>query len=236
MIELLKSESNNFGIKLSDVQLEKFKKYMDFLLEYNSHTNLTAIKTPEDVAIKHFLDSIAFTKFLNIKSSDSIIDIGTGAGFPGVPIKILKDDVNLTLLDSLKKRTVFLEKLCDELDLKNVKIISGRAEEISRKKEFREKFNFCVSRAVAPLNILCEYCLPYVNPGGCFVALKGPSADDEYENSKNAISCLGGKLEKIEKFELPLNKGERSVVVIKKAKPISSKYPRSNSQISKNPL
>ncbi len=234
-MDILFEEAKKFGIDLNKTQLEKFKKYKDFLLEYNLHTNLTAITDPEDIAIKHFLDSILISNFFKIPQNIKIIDVGTGAGFPGVPLKILRPDMNLTLIDSLNKRIIFLQKLCQKLDIKS-EIIHARAEELSHKNEFREKFDLAISRAVAPLNILCEYCIPYLKTGGFFIALKGANFEMEVENSKKALEILGSKIQDIKNFELPKGKGVRNIIIIKKEEEISKKYPRSNSQISKNPL
>lgn len=235
MIELLFEEAKNHGLNLTENQLKKFKIYEDFLLEYNSHTNLTAIKEPEDIMIKHFLDSIILNNFLNIKQNAKIVDIGTGAGFPGVPLKIFREDIELTLIDSLNKRIVFLGQLMDKIGL-SANIFHARAEELSHKKEHREIYDFAVSRAVASLNILCELSIPYVKKGGFFVALKGANAQEELEKSENAIKILGCKLESIKTFELPKNKGLRNILIIKKTSNTPTKYPRNNSQISKSPL
>lgn len=234
-MKLLFEEAEKFDIHLNDNQLEKFKIYMNFLLEYNLHTNLTAITEPGEIIIKHFLDSIILNKFIEIPKNAKIIDVGTGAGFPGVPMKIFREDIDLTLVDSLNKRIKFLNELMEKINLK-AETIHCRAEELSHNNKYREKYNFAVSRAVAPLNILCEYCLPYVKIGGFFVALKGANADDEIINSKQAIKVLGGKIEKLETFELPENKGSRNILIIKKEKETPKKYPRSNSKISKSPL
>ena len=235
MMDLLFEESKKYNLNLGANQLEMFQIYMDFLLDYNMHTNLTAITEPEDIMIKHFLDSIILNNFLKIKQNAKVVDIGTGAGFPGVPMKIFRKDIQLTLIDSLNKRIVFLNQLMEKLGI-DADIFHARAEELSRKVEHREKYDFAVSRAVAPLNILCELSLPYVKKGGFFVALKGSNAQEELEKSKNAIKVLGGKLEGIKTFELPKNKGSRNVLIIKKASNISNKYPRINSKISKTPL
>ena len=235
MVSLLHDESKKMGIELTESQLEKFKIYMDFLLEYNTHTNLTAIKNPDDIVIKHFLDSMALLNYVNIKDGEKIIDIGTGAGFPGVPLKIAKKEIEMSLLDSIGKRIAFLKKLTKKLGLK-CDTYNERAEELGHYKKFREKYDMAVSRAVAPLNSLCEYCMPYVKLGGIFVALKGPDFQEELEEAKNSISTLGGELLECYKFELPLNKGSRSIVVIKKVKSTPKEYPRKNSQIFKSPL
>lgn len=235
MITVLFEEAKKLGIELSNSQLDKFNEYKDFLLEYNSHTNLTSITDSKDIAIKHFLDSILVAKFFEIPQNAKIIDIGTGAGFPGVPLKILRPDINLTLVDSLNKRIRFLSELCKKINIE-ADIIHARAEELSRKEKFREKFDIAVSRAVAPLNILCEYCIPYLKTGGFFVSLKGSNFEEEIKNSKNALEVLGAKIINIKSFDLPENKGNRSIIAIKKNQNILKKYPRSNSQISKKPL
>lgn len=234
-MNILKEESKKFGIILKNSQVQKFKIYMDYLLEYNSHTNLTAIKDPGDVMIKHFIDSMILNNFLDIKNECKVIDIGTGAGFPGVPLKILREDINLTLIDSLNKRVVFLKELMKKIGLE-ADVFHGRAEEFGQNIKFREKFDLAVSRAVAPLNVLCEYCLPYVKLGGCFVALKGPDIEEEIESAKKSLQILGGKIQKCESFVLPLDKGSRSIIIIKKTNDTPKNYPRSNSQISKKPL
>lgn len=235
MLELLFKEAKKSGLNLTANQIEKFQIYMDFLLEYNSHTNLTAIKEPEDIMIKHFFDSIILNKFLDIKQNAKIVDIGTGAGFPGVPMKIFREDIKLTLLDCANKRIVFLNQLMEKLGL-NADIFHARAEELSRNDTYREKYDFAVSRAVAPLNILCELAIPYIKKGGFFVALKGSNAQEELEKSENAIKVLGCKLEGIKTFELPKDKGLRNILIIKKISSTPDKYPRINSKISRNPL
>lgn len=235
MIELLIDESKKIGISLTDSQIEQFEIYMNFLLEYNEHTNLTAITDPEDIMIKHFLDSIILSKFIDIPQNAKLVDVGTGAGFPGVPLKIANEGINLTLIDSLNKRIVFLNELMNKLNV-SANIFHGRAEELSHNSKFRERFDIAVSRAVAPLSILCEYCLPYTKVGGYLVALKGANFQEEVDKSRDAVKILGGKIEKIETFNLPKNKGLRSVVIIKKTSNTNKKYPRSNSQISKKPL
>lgn len=234
-MQILNRECESAGMNLNKTQTEMFEKYMNFLLEFNSHTNLTAITESDEVQIKHFFDSIILSKFLKIEPEFKIIDVGTGAGFPGVPLKILLPDIKLTLVDSLNKRVKFLNKLCEKLNLK-AEIFHARAEELSHKSDFREKFDIAVSRAVAKLNVLSEYCLPYVKMGGFFVALKGDNATEEINFARDAIKKLGGKIESVQTFELPLNMGNRTIVIIKKIKKTDNKFPRSNSQISKNPM
>lgn len=234
-MSVLFEEAKKLEINLDQSQLDKFECYKDFLLEYNAHTNLTSITDPEDIAIKHFLDSISVAKFFEIPKTAKVIDVGTGAGFPGLPIKIFRDDINLTLIDSLNKRIKFLNELCEKISV-DANIIHARAEELSHKENFREKFDIAVSRAVAPLNILAEYCIPYLKNGGYFISLKGSNFEEEIKNSKNTLEVLGAEIQNIKSFELPKNKGFRAIIIIKKIKNISKKYPRSNSQISKKPL
>lgn len=232
---LLSKFSKEMGIELTEEQLRKFEVYMDYLLEYNQHTNLTAVTEPSQIVIKHFLDSMIFTKAVSLKENDRIIDVGTGAGFPGVPIKIAVPSVKLSLLDSLNKRVVFLQKLTEKLEI-DADIMHKRAEEGAVDDRLREKFDYCVSRAVASLNVLAEYCLPYVKPGGYFVALKGPSVDEEIKNAKNAIKILGGGETSIRYFELPDKSGDRSIVLVKKLTSTDKKYPRQSTKIAKKPL
>lgn len=234
-MQTLCTQCENSGINLTKTQADMFKQYMDYLLEFNSHTNLTAITESDEVQIKHFFDSIILSKFLKIEPDFKVIDVGTGAGFPGVPLKILLPDIKLTLVDSLNKRVKFLNELCEKLNL-TAEIFHARAEELSHKSDFREKFDIAVSRAVARLNVLSEYCLPYVKVGGFFAALKGDNAAEEINSARDAIKKLGGKIESVQTFELPLNMGNRTIVIIKKIKETDKKFPRSNSQISKNPM
>lgn len=223
-----------YGITLEKQQAEQFQRYMELLLEWNEKMNLTAIKEPRDVVVKHFVDSLLLGSSVGIKENASCVDVGTGAGFPGIPLKIFRPDISLTLLDSLNKRLVFLAEVLKELSLK-AEIIHERAEVAGTKKELREKFDLVTARAVAPLNILCEYCLPFVKPGGYFAAMKGPEVEKELEEAENAIGLLGGAWKETKKFELPDGSG-RSIVMIEKVRHLSDKYPRHGSKISKSPL
>ena len=234
-MELLLNYAKNYGISLDEKALKRFENYYNFLVEYNQHTNLTSITEKNDVIIKHFLDSIILTKFFELNSDTKLIDVGTGAGFPGVPIKIANPEINLTLLDSLNKRIIFLNKLLEKLNL-IAEVFHSRAEECGKNKNFREKFNIVTSRAVAKLTVLSEYCLPLLKVGGFFVSLKGSNVEDELEESAKSIKVLGGKIERVEKFDLPEEKGSRSLVIIKKVSSTPAKYPRSNSSISKSPI
>lgn len=221
-------------IELSDEQLNSFEKYAELLTDWNTRVNLTAITEPSEIAEKHFIDSLTVASACNIKHGASIIDVGTGAGFPGIPLKILRDDIDLTLLDSLNKRIVFLDYVCSQISIK-AETIHGRAEEMSQTPQYREKFDLAVSRAVANLPALCEYCLPFVKVGGMFVSMKGPDGIQEFEKSQNAISILGGKIKEIKKLKLP-NKEERTIIMIEKIKNTPLKYPRRGVKISKQPL
>ncbi len=229
-INMLKEQSQKMGIELTEEQLEKFSIYMNFLIEYNEITNLTAIKEPNQIVIKHFLDSLLLTKTVDLNGNKKMIDIGTGAGFPGVPVKIKYPNVKLTLLDSLNKRLVFLSKLSEKIGL-DYEVIHKRAEECGKDKNYREKFDYVTSRAVASLNILAGYCLPYLKVGGIFIALKGPNAEEETVNAKNAIKEFGGKIIKTQYFELPDGSGKRSIILIEKIKKTPEMYSRVRKKI-----
>lgn len=225
-------ESEKIGIKLPDEQLNEFYEYMQLLLEWNEKMNLTAITEPEEVIKKHFVDSITIKKY--IKEESSLIDVGTGAGFPGIPLKIVDKSIKLTLLDSLNKRINFLNEVIKKLDLKDVKTIHSRAEEYA-KNEVRESYDIAVSRAVADLPILLEYLMPYVKPNGICICMKGPKAQEELERSKKAINILGGKLEKVEKITID-EEIERNLIIIRKIKNTPNKYPRKAGMPTKNPI
>lgn len=212
----------------------KFIKYKDMLKLWNEKINLTAIIDDQDIIKKHFIDSINIFKFSPLKDVKSIIDVGTGAGFPGIPIKIIKPEIKLVLLDSLNKRINFLNQLISNIKLNDVKCIHGRAEDFARKIEYRENNDAVVSRAVANLTVLSELCIPYIKIGGYFIAMKGPSVENEIKESRNAVNILGGKIEDIIKIED--NEFNHNLVVIKKIKHTSDKYPRKAGIVSKNPL
>lgn len=232
--EKLLAWASSKKVELTDEQLNNFEKYAELLVDWNTRVNLTAITEPSEIAEKHFIDSLTVASACNIKHGASIIDVGTGAGFPGIPLKILRNDIDLTLLDSLNKRIVFLDYVCSQISIK-AETIHGRAEEISQTPQYREKFDIAVSRAVANLPALCEYCLPFVKVGGMFVSMKGPDGIQEFEKSQNAISILGGKIKEIKKLKLP-NKEERTIITIEKIKNTPQKYPRRGVKISKQPL
>ena len=230
MIEL----SGKIKIELSEEQIEKFFEYMKILLEWNEKINLTAITEQEDIILKHFIDSITVLDF--IKNENRIIDVGTGAGFPGLPIAIMREDAQVTLLDSLNKRIIFLNETIKQINLKNVNTMHGRAEDIGQNKETREKYDIAISRAVANLTTLVEYLLPFVNVGGKCICMKGPNIEEELKNAEFAIKELGGKVENVKKIMLPNSDIARNIVVIKKIKETSNKYPRKAGLPAKQPL
>jgi 16S rRNA (guanine527-N7)-methyltransferase len=228
--ELLKK--NN--IELSKIQYDKFSKYEELLLEWNSKINLTAITDDKDIWIKHFLDSSTVLSL--IKDKASIIDIGTGAGFPGVPLKIMNDSLSVTLLDSLNKRLMFLEEVCNKIELSNVALVHGRAEDIANNKSYREKYDVAISRAVANLSTLAEYCIPFVKVGGYFISMKGGNCKEEIEQANGAISILGAKIEKIINLTISDENLERTIIIVKKVEKTSKIYPRKAGTPSKKPL
>lgn len=222
--------------ELTDRQAEQFYHYYEMLIETNKVMNLTAITEFPDVLIKHFVDSGALMKIMNLKNCKKIIDIGTGAGFPGIPLKILYPHLQVTLLDSLNKRINFLNQVVEELGLEQVVLLHGRAEDYARQKEYREQYDLCVSRAVANLSTLSEYCIPYVKKEGWFVPYKTGKIADELQQAGYAIHELGCKLEKTEEMYLPNTEIERMFVFIKKIKPTPNKYPRKAGLPGKEPL
>lgn len=232
---VLMDATSNYKIKLSDAQLEQFEKYYLLLVEWNNKINLTAISDAKGVAVKHFADSLSLLNCVEVHPNASIIDIGTGAGFPGIALKIARPDIKLTLLDSLNKRLVFLEEVLSSINL-TADLIHARAEDGANSFKYREKFDFAVSRAVARLNVLSEYCIPYVKKNGKFISMKGPNVEEEINESKSAISQLGGKIHKIEKFSLAYNEGERTVIVVNKITNTPKQFPRNSGKIKSSPL
>ena len=234
-MELLKTSAKKMGIELSQNQLEKFDLYKKLLLEWNEKMNLTAITDDEGIAIKHFADSISVLPLIENKNA-SLIDVGTGAGFPGIPLKIANDGFKVTLLDSLNKRITFLEEVKKELGITNLECIHSRAEDGGRNADLREKFDYCVSRAVARLSVLSEYCMPFVAVGGYFISLKGPDAAEELTEAQKAISVLGGKVEKVVEITIPESDLKHCAVVIKKIKSTPKAYPRQAGTAAKKPI
>ena len=223
------------GITLSEEQKTQFLQYYELLVEWNSFMNLTAITEFDQVITKHFLDSLSLVKVCDVAQAGRILDVGTGAGFPGIPLKIAFPEVEVVLLDSLNKRVKFLNEVIGQLGLSKITAIHGRAEDFARQKEYREQFDLVVSRAVANLSSLSEYCLPYVKVGGNFVALKGPGAQEEIAESKNAIATMGGKVEKVMQFCLPEN-STRTIVVIRKISQTPTSFPRTAAKMAKKPI
>ena len=234
-MDFLKNVADKSGIDINDEQLAKFNKYYEMLIETNKVMNLTAITDKDEVIIKHFLDSIILLKYIDIEDSN-IIDIGTGAGFPGIPLKIMVPSIKLTLLDSLNKRLKFLDSVVDALSFANVNTVHGRAEDIARMPEYREQYDYAVSRAVANLSTLLEYSLPFVKVKGCFISYKSVNIKDELHAAKRAVDILGGKVRDCLDFEFDEFEIKRNLVLIDKIKPISKKYPRRAGTPSKEPL
>ena len=232
--KVLYEKVKKIGIELKEEQLEKFYLYMNILLEWNEKINLTAITNEEEIILKHFVDSLTINKY--IEEGKSIIDVGTGAGFPGIPIKILREDLKVTLLDSLNKRINFLNEVIEKLDIKNIECIHGRAEEFGKNKNYREKYDFATSRAVANMSTLSEYLIPFVKVGGKVLAMKGDKAEEELEEAKKAIKLLGGKVENIDNFYLPDSDIKRSIIIIKKIEKTERKFPRKPGMPAKEPI
>lgn len=221
-------------IKLSTEQAEMFFKYMNLLLEWNEKINLTAITDEEEVIVKHFVDSITISKY--IPTGTSLIDVGTGAGFPGIPLGIIRNDLEIVLLDSLQKRINFLEVVIRELGLENIKTVHARAEEFGNNNKYREKFDVATSRAVANLSTLSEYLLPLVKEGGVVICMKGCAIEEEMNNSKKAINVLGGKVTQVFEFNLPKTDIKRNIVLVDKVSKTPAKYPRKPGTPSKEPI
>ena len=222
--------------KKHENQIEKFMEYYEMLIEKNKVMNLTAITELDEVVVKHFLDSVLSAKVINMNEYDSLIDVGTGAGFPGIPLKIMFPHLKVVLLDSLNKRLNFLNEVIDELELENIYTIHGRAEDIGRNVEYREHFDLCVSRAVANLSTLSEYCIPFIKKNGMFVSYKSEHSDEETVNAENAIKKLGGKITNTQIVELPNSDMNRSFVCISKENNTPKAYPRKAGVPSKKPL
>lgn len=232
-LEELEIEAKQIEIELTKEQIEKYYNYMNLLLEWNEKINLTAIINPKEIILKHFVDSLTIAKY--IKDDEKLIDVGTGAGFPGIPLSIVKENTDIVLLDSLNKRINFLQEVKENLRLENITTIHGRAEEFGKNKKERETYDIATSRAVAPLNILLEYLLPLVKVGGKAICMKGSNIE-EIENAKNALEILGGQIEKIEENTLPNSDIKRNIIIVKKVKNTPSKYPRKPGTPSKEPI
>lgn len=229
----LKSYGEKINIEICEEESNKLYMYMNLMLEWNKKINLTSITDEEDIIIKHFVDSLSINKYLS--KNKNVMDVGTGAGFPGIPLKIFNEDIEFILVDSLNKRINFLEEVKQALNINKLELVHSRIEDLAKDIKYREKIDMVVSRAVANLSVLSEYMLPFVKIGGFCICMKGPNIDDELENSKNAIKILGGKIEKVESLVLPGNL-ERNIIIIKKEKETPNSYPRKAGIPSKKPL
>ena len=239
-LSLFEKGLDQLKIQLTQEQKEQFIKYYEYLIEKNKVMNLTAITDYDEVLLKHFLDSLSLVKvqdFIPEKlSGKTVIDIGTGAGFPGIPLKIAFPELGIVLLDSLNKRINFLDEVIEMLQLRKIEAVHGRAEDYARQKEFRENFDFCVSRAVANLSTLSEYCLPFVKQGGYFISYKSGKIEEELSNAENAVKVLGGNVKEVVKFSLMDTDMDRSFVVVEKKKTTPKRYPRKAGLPSKEPI
>ena len=225
-----------YGVELTKVQINQFLKYYELLIEWNGFMNLTAITEYDDVMKKHFVDSLSLIQTFDIDREVSVIDVGTGAGFPGLALKIAYPKLKVTLLDSLNKRIKFLNEVIEQLGLTGIETVHGRAEDFAKPGKLREKYDLCVSRAVANMSTLTEYCLPFVKVGGEFISYKSEKTEEEFKNAQKAISVLGGKFDRNKEFYLPDSDIYRNLVVIKKYKDTPKKYPRKAGMPSKEPI
>lgn len=233
---LLEGELAGQGMTLTEGQKQSFVSFYEAMVEKNKVMNLTAITEWDEVLLKHFCDSLTLLRCVDLKGEKSLMDVGTGAGFPGIPLKILFPEAEMTLMDSLQKRILFLEEIKALLGLENLRLLHGRAEEAGRQKELREHFDVCVSRAVSQLSVLSEYCLPFVKVGGVFVSYKSADCEEEVQAAKKAIHLLGGKVEEVKRFTLPGSDMGRALVVIRKVSATPGKYPRKAGTPAKMPL
>lgn len=232
----INNKFNAIGLSINDDQVEWFKNYFELLKSWNENMNLTGITDEEGVIVKHFCDSLTMFKSDISFENKSVIDVGTGAGFPGMPMKMYEPTIELTLLDSLNKRINFLQAVGESAGLSDIDYIHGRAEDFGRDLEYREQYDFAVSRAVADLAVLLEYCLPFVKVGGYFLALKGPKGYDEIDNAKNALEILGGQVEEVLSYDLPNTDIKHNIILIKKVSSCPEKYPRRAGKPTKKPL
>lgn len=224
------------GVPFDSPQVQAFIKYYELLIKWNDDINLTAIVDFDEVILKHFTDSLFLLKYYDIPKGAKVVDVGTGAGFPGIPLKIMRPDIEILLLDSLNKRINFLKAVVNELGLTNVSCLHGRAEELGLNLSYREQYDVCVSRAVASLSVLSEYCLPFVKPGGLFISYKSSDIDEEKKAAAKAVSLMSGSFAKEYVFTLPDSDINRSFIFIKKTGPLDERYPRRSSQIKNKPL
>ncbi len=239
--QLLREYAAEYGVTVSDAACQRLDRYAELLVEWNQRMNLTAITEPNDIVLKHFTDSLTALTVLSEKTGLSVIDVGTGAGFPGIPLAIVREDISLTLLDSLNKRLVFLKEVCDTLGIR-AQLIHARAEEGGRNPKLREQYDVATARAVAAMPVLSEYCLPFVKVGGRFIAMKGPDSDTELKAATRAVELLGGRVSEVKEISLPclphdgVEQQERRLFVIDKEKPTPPRFPRQSAKIAKEPL
>ena len=232
--ETIKKNLNGVNINLSDKQKEQFYRYMEILIEWNKVMNLTRITEPTEIISKHFIDSLMV--YNRIEEESKIIDVGSGAGFPGIPLKIIYPKAQITLLDSLNKRVTFLKEIIKELKLEKIEAIHGRAEDYGRDNNYRERYDIAIARAVAPLNILIEYLMPFIKKEGKCILMKGPNAKEEIETGKNAIKTLNGQIKNVEESNIPNTDMKRTIIEITKMSSLDKKYPRNSAKIQKKPL
>lgn len=230
----MQEKSKDLGVSFFVEQLEQFFEYMKLLIEWNEKINLTAITEPDEIILKHFIDSITILK--EIKNDARIVDVGTGAGFPGIPLSIMNPTLKITLVDSLNKRLIFLQEVVKKLKLENIEIVHARAEELGQNKKYRESFDVATSRAVANLSTLSEYLIPLIKINGKVISMKAGDTQDEIDGAKKAIKVLGGKIEKVDEFNLPQTDIRRTIILIKKEEKTPNKYPRKAGTPSKDPI
>ena len=235
-IRLLEDSLKKLNISIDEDQKSKFSKYYSLLLEKNKVMNLTRITDEEEIITKHFVDSLMIAKVVDMEKVESLIDVGTGAGFPGIPIKIIYPNIKVTLLDSLDKRVGFLKEAIDKMDLKDIEAVHGRAEDFGQDDNYREKYDLCVSRAVADLSVLSEYCIPFIKEQGLFVSYKAEGSEDELYAARNAIETLGAGLDGVCTEQIPDTDINRQFAIIRKITKTDSKYPRKAGKPSKKPL
>ena len=232
--EKIQEKSKDLGVSFSVKQTEQFFEYMNLLIEWNEKMNLTAITEPDEIILKHFIDSITILK--ELEDGSKLVDVGTGAGFPGIPLSIMNPSLKITLVDSLNKRLIFLQEVVNKLKLENIEIVHARAEEFGQNKKYREQFDISTSRAVANLSTLSEYLIPLVKVGGKIISMKASDAKKELNEAKKAIEVLGGTVEKVDEFNLPESDIGRTVIIIRKNKITPNKYPRKPGTPSKEPI